>query len=107
MNTLRSILCLLTFKSNFIIINLLYSNLLCRVKCVVWYFKQLMCAAHTPKAVYITFVGPFKPFFVDPPASKARREVANLTEGKSLHTPVYGVKEFVCLPVCYTILHVM
>ena len=24
-------------------------------------------------------------------------EVANLTERKNLHTPVYGVKEFVCL----------
>ena len=37
--------------------------------------------------------------FGHPPASKARREVANLTERKNLHTPVYGVKEFVCLSV--------
>ena len=29
-----------------------------------------------------------------PPASEASREVANLTE-KNLHTPVFGVKEFV------------
>ena len=29
-----------------------------------------------------------------PPASKASREVANLTERKNPHTPVYGVKEF-------------
>ena len=35
-----------------------------------------------------------------PPVSKASREVANLTEIKKLHTPVYGVKEFVCLSVC-------
>ena len=35
-----------------------------------------------------------------PPASKASREVANLTERKNPHTPVYGVKEFVCLSVC-------
>ena len=35
------------------------------------------------------------------PSSKARREVANLTERKNLHTHVYGVKEFVCLSVCY------
>ena len=28
----------------------------------------------------------------NPPASKASREVANLTERKNLHTPVYGVK---------------
>ena len=34
-----------------------------------------------------------------PPASEARREVANLTERKNPHTPVYGVKEFVCLSV--------
>ena len=27
---------------------------------------------------------------------KASREQANLTEIKNLHTPVYGVKEFVC-----------
>ena len=26
-----------------------------------------------------------------------RREVANLTERKNPHTPVYGVKKFVCL----------
>ena len=28
------------------------------------------------------------------PASEASREVANLTERKNTHTPVYGVKEF-------------
>ena len=30
-----------------------------------------------------------------PPVREASREVANLTE-KNLHTPAYGVKEFVC-----------
>ena len=35
-----------------------------------------------------------------PPASEARREVANLTERKNPHAPIYGVKEFVCLSVC-------
>ena len=34
------------------------------------------------------------------PESKASRESANLTERKNLHTPVYGVREFVCLSVC-------
>ena len=34
-----------------------------------------------------------------PPASEASREVANFTERKNLHTPVCGVKDFVCLPV--------
>ena len=34
-----------------------------------------------------------------PPASEANREVANLTKRKNPHTPVYGVKEFVCLSV--------
>ena len=34
------------------------------------------------------------------PASEASREVANLTERKNPHTPLYGVKEFVCLSVC-------
>ena len=38
-----------------------------------------------------------------PPASEASREVANLTERKNPPTPVYGVKEFVCLSVCYQI----
>ena len=33
------------------------------------------------------------------PASEVSREVANLTERKNPHTPVYGVKEFVCLSV--------
>ena len=36
----------------------------------------------------------------NPPASKASREVANLTERKNPCTLVYGVKEFVCLSVC-------
>ena len=35
-----------------------------------------------------------------PPASEGSREVANVTERKNQHTPVYGVKEFVCLSVC-------
>ena len=30
-----------------------------------------------------------------PPASETSREVANLTKRKNLHTPVYGVKEFI------------
>ena len=34
-----------------------------------------------------------------PPASKVSREVANLTERKNPHIPIYGVNEFVCLPV--------
>ena len=34
------------------------------------------------------------------PASEVSREVANLTERKNQHTPVYGVKEFVCLSDC-------
>ena len=33
-----------------------------------------------------------------PTTSEASREVANLTR-KNLYTPVYGVKEFVCLSV--------
>ena len=40
---------------------------------------------------------------VKSPANKASREVANLTERKNLHTPVYGVKEFVCLSVCLSV----
>ena len=36
---------------------------------------------------------------LNPPASKASREVAILTERKNPHTPLYGVKEFVCLSV--------
>ena len=36
----------------------------------------------------------------NPPASKASREVENLTERKNPPTPIYGVKEFVCLSVC-------
>ena len=42
----------------------------------------------------------FKILKIYPPASKASREVVNLTERKNPHTPVYGVKEFVCLSVC-------
>ena len=32
-------------------------------------------------------------------ASEASMEVANITERKNSHTPVYGVKEFVCQSV--------
>ena len=42
-------------------------------------------------------------YIVYPSVSKASREVANLTERKNPHTPEYGVKEFVCLSVCYQI----
>ena len=41
-----------------------------------------------------------------PPASKASRKVANLTERKNPHTPVYGVKEFVCLSVCPSVCYI-
>ena len=34
-----------------------------------------------------------------PPLSEARMEVANLSERKNPHSPVYSVKEFVCLSV--------
>ena len=37
--------------------------------------------------------------------SKARREVANLTLRNNLHTPIYGVKEFVCLSVMNFVLN--
>ena len=33
------------------------------------------------------------------PVSEASREEANLNERKNSHTPLYGVKEFVCLSV--------
>ena len=36
---------------------------------------------------------------INPPASEASEEVANLTERKNPHTPAQGVKEFVCLSV--------
>ena len=36
----------------------------------------------------------FTQIFVDPSVSKVSRKVANLTERKTPHTPVYGVKEF-------------
>ena len=42
-------------------------------------------------------------YFSFPPASEASREVANLTKRKNPHTPVLGVKEFVCLYVCLSV----
>ena len=38
--------------------------------------------------------------FYIPSANEASRAVANLTEIKNPHTPLCGVKEFVCLSVC-------
>ena len=40
----------------------------------------------------------FRRFFI-PLRVERVREVANLTERKNLHTPIYGVREFVCLSV--------
>ena len=42
----------------------------------------------------------WKIFFYIPLQAKPVKEVANLTQRKNLHTPVYGVEEFVCLSVC-------
>ena len=53
--------------------------------------------------VWGVFFSNFSDFLVHPPASEVSREVANLTERKNQHTPIYGVKEFVCLPVCLSI----
>ena len=47
----------------------------------------------------------FNLFLNYPPASEASREVANLTERKNKHSPVYGVKESVCLSVCLSVCH--
>ena len=44
-----------------------------------------------------------KNLYLFPLASKRSREVANLTERKNLHTPIYGVKEFVCLFICLSV----
>ena len=53
---------------------------LLHIKCFVWKIER---------------INYFIPLWV-----KRVREVANLTERKNLHTPVYGVKELVCLSVC-------
>ena len=47
------------------------------------------------------FFGPFSDICY-PFGSEASWEVANLTERKNLHTPIYGVKEFVRLFVLIT-----
>ena len=56
------------------------------------------------KSIYIdkqlTYAIVPKPVKYYSPESEGSREVANLTERKNLHTPIYGVKEFVCLSVC-------
>ena len=41
----------------------------------------------------------FTKLHFNPPASEASRVVANFIERNYPHTPVYGVKEFVCLSV--------
>ena len=51
-----------------------------------------------------TFVSPILKLVLHyPPASEVSREVANLTGRKNPHTPIYGVKEFVCLSVCLSV----
>ena len=50
---------------------------------------------------YISLSDSYKPlrirYFTIPPASEASRELANLTERKNPHAPVYVVKKFVRL----------
>ena len=55
-------------------------------------FDKRLVAAESQMLVKICFFH----VLLSPP-SKVSREVANLTWRKNTHTPVYGVKEFVCL----------
>ena len=50
-----------------------------------------------------TSLGELIQWICNPPASKASMEVADLTERRNPHNPVYGVKEFVCLSVCLSV----
>ena len=61
-----------------------------------WMDRWVAVVYSTSERVLCT---PFAAQNHNPPASKARREVANLIERKNLHTPIYGVKEFVHLSV--------
>ena len=61
-------------------------------------FKRYSGGQSNNLALECTILG--NKFILLYPASEASREVANLTERKNLKTPVYGVKEFVCLSVC-------
>ena len=55
--------------------------------------------------VKLHLVGSFS--IINPPASIASREVTNVTERKNQHSPVFGVKEFVCIIVCNILFHVV
>ena len=44
-------------------------------------------------------------YILNPPASEASKGGANLKERKNLHTPIYGVKEYVCLSVCLSVVN--
>ena len=65
-----------------------------RAKMDEWGYKKLLKGQH----IYLKCILGFGLWF-NPPVREANREVANLTERKNPHTPVYGVKEFVCLSV--------
>ena len=67
-----------------IIIPNYYSEVACTIK--YWEMKNGSCLSCSAKSLY-------------PPTSEASREVTNLTERKNPHTPIYDVKEFVCLSV--------
>ena len=54
--------------------------------------KKIACAEQFFEGTFLTSIYP--------PASEVSREVEHLTERKNPHTPVYGVKEFVCLSIC-------
>ena len=56
---------------------------------------------------FISLTSPMYEFISSsyPPVSQGSRELANLTERKNLHTPLHGVKEFVCLSVMYVCMY--
>ena len=62
----------------------------------MWKIHQA-CYTYHSKARFLFKFKYSKTKLIYSPASKASREVANLTESKTPHTPVYGVIEFVCL----------
>ena len=50
--------------------------------------KNCICANNYKNQLTLNFV-------TNPPMGEASRQVANLTERKNLHAPLYGVEEFV------------
>ena len=71
----------------------------------VWISNGQISEPHCMVIVHPTWINILLNSAIIPLQAKQAREITNLTERKNPNTPVYGVKEFVCLSVCLSVIN--